>query len=547
MTLHAEAIERKQKAPPLTVDGLLRRRASQRPGVTALCDPPNLAALGFGEPKTLSYRETDAAVDALASFFIELGLEPGDTVVAQLPNLAMAPLTLLGAWRAGLTVAAVPMLWRAEEIAKVCEEVAPKALIGVSSFVGEKRAETLCAVAASQLSVRFVLGFGRDLPDGVASLDAAIAAGQTGRERLMDSPPRLSPAMITFTARAGAPLVAVARREEELLAQGAMTVLSLSLDAGDVILNPYPLTGPVGLSLGLMAWLVGGGTLVQHTPFDYQPFVKQLLDSGATVTAMPPPILAELVKDGVLRQPSCRLRRLGAVWSMPELAASAPPPFYGATPLLFDVYPLGDLASLVLRRETRSGLTSLPIGRIDFEDDETTVFIETKLGRVRAGEADELLLRGPLVPRGKGLAGVRCGGLRLHRVARRGRARRQRPLADQARRRAVASWRLRRRRKRARPALSELPRVSRRRLFRAVGSHHRRAHFRGHRAETERADRARGAAPVSRRAAGGALQIPRPAAGGEADPARRRRPREARADFAAGLASRPPASRRRRS
>ena len=126
MTLHAEAIERKQKAPPLTVDGLLRRRASQRPGVTALCDPPNLAALGFGGPKTLSYRETDAAVDALASFFIEAGLEPGDTVVAQLPNLAMAPLTLLGAWRAGLTVAAVPMLWRAEEIAKVCAEVAPK-------------------------------------------------------------------------------------------------------------------------------------------------------------------------------------------------------------------------------------------------------------------------------------------------------------------------------------------------------------------------------------------------------------------------------------
>ena len=85
MTLHAEAIERKQKAPPLTVDGLLRRRASQRPGVTALCDPPNLAALGFGEPKTLSYRETDAAVDALASFFIEAGLEPGDTVVANSP------------------------------------------------------------------------------------------------------------------------------------------------------------------------------------------------------------------------------------------------------------------------------------------------------------------------------------------------------------------------------------------------------------------------------------------------------------------------------
>jgi acyl-CoA synthetase (AMP-forming)/AMP-acid ligase II len=212
----------------------------------------------------------------------------------------------------------------------------------------------------------------------------------------------MTPSMITFTARAGLPLVAIARRVEELLAQGAMTVLSLALDSRDVILNPFPLTGPVGLSLGLMAWLVGGGTLVQHTPFDYQPFVRQLLESGATMTAVPPPVLAELVKDGVLRRPNCRLRRLGAVWSMPELAAPAPPPFYGATPLLFDVYPLGDLASLVLRRETRDRLTSLPLGRVAFEDDATSVFVETRLGRPRSGDADELLLRGPLVPRGMG-------------------------------------------------------------------------------------------------------------------------------------------------
>jgi acyl-CoA synthetase (AMP-forming)/AMP-acid ligase II len=399
MSLHAEPVETKSKSAPLTADGLLRRRASQRPGVTALSDPPYLETHGFGPPKTLTFREADAAVDALASFFIALGLEPGDTIATQLPNLAISPLTLLAAWRAGLTVASVPMLWRAEEINKVCEGVAPKVLIGVASFMGEKRAETLCAVAASQMSVRFVLGFGKNLPDGVASLDEAIAAGQNGQERLMDAPPRLTPVMITFTARSGAPLLPVARREEELLAQGAMTALSLSLDSRDVILNPYPLTGPVGLSLGLMPWLVGGGTLVQHTPFDYQPFVQQLLECGATVTAVPPPILAELVKDGVLRKPTCRLRRLGAVWSMPELIGPPPPPVYGATPVLFDVYPLGDLASLVLRRDTHAAPTSLPLGRIHFEDDETTVFVDAKLGKTRLG-AEELLLRGPLVPRG---------------------------------------------------------------------------------------------------------------------------------------------------
>ncbi len=163
----------------------------------------------------------------------------------------------------------------------------------------------------------------------------------------------MGPALVTFTARAGYPFLPVVRSEDELLAQGAMTVLALDLDTRDVILNPYPLTGPAGLSLGLMPWLISGATLAQHHPFDYAAFVEQLFGTGATVTALPPPVLAELAKDGVLQTIESKLRRLGAVWSMAELA-EPPPPFHGAATLLFDLYPLGDLASVVLRRETRA-------------------------------------------------------------------------------------------------------------------------------------------------------------------------------------------------
>ena len=297
--------------------------------------------------------------------------------------------------------------------------VAPKALIGVSSFVGEKRAETLCAIAASQLSVRFVLGFGRDLPDGVASLDEALSRGQSGRERPMEAPPRITPAMITFTARAGAPLVPVARREEELLAQGAMTVLSLSLDSRDVILNPYPLTR-TGRAVARAHAVAGQrrharpASAVRLSAFRPAIARKRRDGDGAPVAG------PRGARQGRRAAPACLpLRRLGAVWSMPELAAPTPPPFYGATPLLFDVYPLGDLASLVLRRDTRAGLTSLPAGRIDFEDDETAVFVETRLGKTRSGgDADELLLRGPLVPRAMGLLSRRRGWLRLDRAPR---------------------------------------------------------------------------------------------------------------------------------
>jgi acyl-CoA synthetase (AMP-forming)/AMP-acid ligase II len=173
--------------------------------------------------------------------------------------------------------------------------------------------------------VRFVLGFGPDLPDGVASLDEAIAAGRGDAGPGIEAPMGKGPAMINFTARAGMPLVPIIRTEDALLAQGAMTVLALGLDSRDVILNPYPLTGPAGLALGLMPWLIGGATLAQHHPFDYGAFVEQLVATGATVTALPAPVLAELAKDGVLQSPECRLRRLGAVWSMPGLAAAAVP------------------------------------------------------------------------------------------------------------------------------------------------------------------------------------------------------------------------------
>jgi mycobactin salicyl-AMP ligase len=386
---------------PITAEGLLRRRARQKPDAIALTDPPNRHALNLTGPRSFTYGEADAAVDALAAVFIELGLERGDRVVLQLPNFIEAPLALLGAWRAGLTVVAVPMLWRHMEIAKVCDALEPKALIGVAHFAEETPVESLRDVAATRLSVRFVLGFGRTLPDGVVSLDDVISAAPSSSNHAA-ARAHAGPSLITFTARAGAPLVPLLRHEDEILAQGAMTVLSLSLDRSDVILNAYPFTGPIGLGLGLAPWLIGGAALVQHHPFDYGMFVQQLLTSGATVTALPGAILAELGADRVLSDPQCKLRRVGRVWSPAELADPTAPLKHMAAESLsrpvFDLYPLGDLASLLLRPAPVADRAALPLGPLQLgEDGGATVFVETRLGE----ESGELLIRGPVVPQGR--------------------------------------------------------------------------------------------------------------------------------------------------
>jgi acyl-CoA synthetase (AMP-forming)/AMP-acid ligase II len=393
--------ESEEDSAPITADGLLRRRAEQKPEAPALSDPPNRQLLGLGGPRAFTYGEADATVDALAAFFVHLGLERGDRIVLQLPNLVEAPLVLLGAWRAGLTVAAVPMLWRSMELARVCDALEPKALLGVSHFADDRPAEILRDVAATRLSVRFVLGFGRDLPDGVTSLDDVIAAGRLPRDVVR---PRShgGPSLITFTARASVPLVPIFRQEDEILAQGAMAVLSLGLDRSDVILNAYPLTGPIGFALGLAPWLIAGATLVQHHPFDYGMFVQQILTSDASVTALPSAILTELGVDRVLKDPQCKLRRVGRVWSPAELADPGAPLNHMAAENLsrpvFDLYPFGDLASLLLRPAPVADRAALPLGPVHFgEDKGGTVFVETKL----ADETGDLLLRGPVVPQGR--------------------------------------------------------------------------------------------------------------------------------------------------
>lgn len=396
-----QGLEGPQENTRITPARLLRRRASQAPEALALMDPPNRAELAPFGPRRLSYGEADAAVEALAAYFVELGLAPGDCVAVQLPNFVESPLTLLGAWRAGLTVAAVPMLWRAAELARVCDLLEPAALIGISAYAGERPAELMRDVAATRLSVRFVMGFGTGLPDGVSSLDDAILDGSSigfVPPAQFIPPIHHGAALVTFTARADAPLVPLFRRDDDLLLQGAMAVMALSLDRHDILLNAYPLTGPVGIAAGLAPWLIGGTALVQHDPFDYAVLVQQILTTGATATALPGTVLDRFTEDGIFTDPQCSLRHVGRVWSVPKLterAGAEAPEDRGA----FDLYPLGDIACLIESDQAEVRRGTLPAGLFEIAgQSEGTAFVELALSPKTESAAQEIAVRGPLIP-----------------------------------------------------------------------------------------------------------------------------------------------------
>jgi acyl-CoA synthetase (AMP-forming)/AMP-acid ligase II len=391
--------------PTVTGETLFRQRVERQPNALALADAEDRSDESLSPGRPYSYGQAERAITGLARLFADHGLSPGEIVGVQMPNVAETVLVYLAAWRAGLTVAAFPYLWRGLELAEACAQLQPAALIGGGRGDGEALADRLRKVAVEHFCVRMVAGFGADLPDGVTPLDAALAGEEGGSFAPYHS---FAPALIGFTARPGRGLVPVAHGQDDLLAQGAMAVLALSLNGRDRLLNPFPLSGATGLGFGLMPWLIAGGSLIQHQPFDFAAFRSQLVSFEVTAAALPLPYLRALAEDGILTTPECKLRRLGRV-----LFGCGPfealPPKMPTAPRLFDLYPLGDLACLFLPYAAARDAQQVPRGDPAFGGKTASgakarqaSFIETARGRAIEGEPAELMLGGPAVPKGQG-------------------------------------------------------------------------------------------------------------------------------------------------
>ena len=124
-------------------------------------------------------RRPIAPSPALAAHFIESGLPANSVIAVQLPNTIEFALTVLAAYRAGLVVAVLPLLWRQAELTMALNRTAARAIVTTSKIDGIVYADLAMNAAAEAFSIRHVCGFGTDLPEGMASLDNAILREST--------------------------------------------------------------------------------------------------------------------------------------------------------------------------------------------------------------------------------------------------------------------------------------------------------------------------------------------------------------------------------
>lgn len=371
-------------AAPERIDVLLRRHVQENGDRIALIDAPDRASVTGGAPRTLTYAEADRIVDVFAHRLQTLGLHRGSVIAVQLPHTIESVLTCLGILRAGMVAAPLPQLWHRRDIVAALAPLGPKAIVSAARIGDVAAAEIAMTAAAELFTVRYVCAFGDDVLDGVVPCDDVFDIARDDVEAAASLPDKgldgcAEPAVITFDQAWGDAVcgpVAVTRNHRQLLAGGRAICAAANLPAGAAILSPLPLSSFAGFSLMLLPWLLSGGTLVLHCPFDADIFAGQLRDHAVDCVILPGPALTPLV-DVLATAPTATVLGL---WRMPERhVASAP--WSGTLPALIDVLNFGETGIVPVLRQPSGQPGAIPVSLTSNAEESVRVIL-TEAGTI---------------------------------------------------------------------------------------------------------------------------------------------------------------------
>ena len=377
-----------------TLDDLFRRAALRRPSVDALIDPPNRRTFTDGAPRHVSYAAADRMVSALAGRLHRLGLAPDTVIALQLPNTVESVLALLGVLRAGMIAAPLPLLWRRADIVAALSRIGAKAIITTGHVGAFDHGDLAIHVAAEIFSIRYVCSFGSKFADGVIPLDDLFTADRLDPLSPIErrDNPAAHLAFVTWDVTAYG-YVPVARNHTELIAGGMAVLLEGRIEQDATILASSMLSSFAGLALTVLPWLLAGGTLVLHQPFDPSAFAAQCAEHHCDTVVLPGPLVPQLLQAGLLAFDG--LQNVLAVWRTPERLARSP--FWRhASAGLMDVQVFGEIGLFGARRQVSGKPATIPIGPVIVPCGAGDGVLVAEITRTAPGT---LALRGPMVPR----------------------------------------------------------------------------------------------------------------------------------------------------
>jgi acyl-CoA synthetase (AMP-forming)/AMP-acid ligase II len=264
------------------------------------------------------------------------------------------PLTVLAAHRAGLVVALFPLLWRQAELVAALNRTSARAIVTSARIDGVAHSDLAMNAAAEAFSIRHVCGFGSDLPEGMASLDQALVQPSSASRHVVQDGRKA--AIISFDMTSDG-FRAVPRTHLSLIAGGLALSLESDVPQGAVVMSAFAPTSFAGLAASVVTWLLSGGTLAMHHPFEADVLERDIREHRCDTLIVPAQLAFRLDEfDLDTRLPD--LRNVVGMWRAPEQVTSSPP-WTAQRASFTDAYLFGEAGLFGARRTAEDGMPAL--------------------------------------------------------------------------------------------------------------------------------------------------------------------------------------------
>ena len=308
-----------------TLWDLFVRNLQQRPDAEAVVDAPNRGEFAHGAPRRLSWRALADEVDQLCLVLLEHHIGRDDIVVVMLPNCVEQFVLYLACLRLGVVVTPVPVQYREHELDHILALTGAMAVF-TFSHIGRPGHKHMAGAMFGALRTRHpalktVLAWGDAEVAGVVHLGNTPAPPLTEQQRRRVAQAEQDAAIsandvvtICWTSGTEAAPKGVPRSHNEWLVIPPSIIEAALLPPHARLLNPFPLVNMSGFSTAFATWLVLGGTVVQHHPFELPVFLQQLREERIDYTVAPPAILNMLLQREALLEgiDFKRLSRIGS-------------------------------------------------------------------------------------------------------------------------------------------------------------------------------------------------------------------------------------------
>jgi acyl-CoA synthetase (AMP-forming)/AMP-acid ligase II len=284
-----------------TLSDLVIETAAVSPDAEALVDPPNRGELMPGEPRRLTYRDLVTQIDNLAAALLAAGLRKDDVLMVQLPNTVEIVEVLLACARLGVICSPVPVQFRTHELSYVMPLLEPKAFVTCVEFEGHAHLDMIRSLQPAFPGLSTIIAAGNHLPDGVVALDRLLLEPQD--TAALRTELRLHPVdandifTVCWTSGTEADPKGVPRSHNHWIVPAWAPIDGARLPLGCTVLCPFPMVNLSGIGAMMTVWILTGGTMVLHHPFNLPLYLQQIAVEKAGFPVAPPVLLTLLLRN----------------------------------------------------------------------------------------------------------------------------------------------------------------------------------------------------------------------------------------------------------